>query len=160
MACFRCSREKVGELLPVLVNKQGWVIDGRHRLAAYKDWKREVLDLDEVHSLLVRIVANTRDDTDEHRIDVYLDFVEHLRRHEPGNKTYTVASGKTIAERIKEETGIAIDESIRYLDRAYLHAQERERKRTLELRILCVKPGCSVARFVLSLGSATRSNNS
>ena len=126
------SREKVGELLPVLVNKKGFVIDGRHRLAACKDWKREVLDLDELDSVVARFVANTqRDDSEEHRAESINDYAKILRKEEPGSKPYTVKSGKTITGRIAEDGCLEIQYVIRYLDPMFLSSHERETKRTL-----------------------------
>jgi hypothetical protein len=48
----RRNGKKFGELFPVIVNKEGLVIDGRHRLAACKNWKREIVDLDDHYSCL------------------------------------------------------------------------------------------------------------
>jgi hypothetical protein len=127
---LRRSRERNGEFLPVLVNKQGWVIDGRHRLAAYKDWKREVLDLDMIHSMAARLVANIRDDSNEHRTEICEELAKFLGKHEPGDTSYTVASGKTIAERIEEETDIPLKEVVRWLDPIYLHPREQQIKQT------------------------------
>jgi len=41
---IRASREKVGELYPVLVDEEGKIIDGYHRLEAYPDWVRKTVE--------------------------------------------------------------------------------------------------------------------
>jgi len=104
----------VGPLLPVLVNKKGIVIDGRHRLKANPKWQRLELDLDEMKTHAVRLVLNT-----QRRIagnGDYSEFAQYLRKTEPGDKKYTVKSGKTIAKRISELTGINLRSVQRHLE--------------------------------------------
>lgn len=98
------SREIIGELLPVLKNKRGIIIDGRHRKAVNRNWKEEKVDLDELQTFVARLVINTQrriaDEAD------YREIAEHLIKKEPGKDRYHVASGKTVADRISELTGI------------------------------------------------------
>lgn len=41
---IRMLREKVGEIYPILVDGEGKVIDGFHRLEAYPDWTRKTVE--------------------------------------------------------------------------------------------------------------------
>jgi hypothetical protein len=52
------SRETLGELQAVIVDQNGNVIDGRHRMKAYPGWKTEVVQVDRKKSLLLRIHYN------------------------------------------------------------------------------------------------------
>ncbi len=54
------SEDKIGQLYPVLLSKDGKVIDGFHRLESDKEWKTETLDHidDEEKLLLARCVSN------------------------------------------------------------------------------------------------------
>lgn len=98
--------KKVGQLLPVLVNPKGEIVDGRHRLKANKNWKKVTLDLDDLQTHVARLVINTqRRIADE---EDYNELAQFLRKSEPGDKPYRVKSGKSIAQRISELTGIPL----------------------------------------------------
>lgn len=56
---LRNSVSLVGPLYPVLISKNGEIIDGRHRLEADANWpKRIIKGVDEEHILLARLVSN------------------------------------------------------------------------------------------------------
>lgn len=104
---FADTERKVGQLLPVLVNPKGDIVDGRHRLKANKNWRRITVDLNDLQTHVARLVINTqRRIADE---EDYKELAEFLQKNEPGDKPYRVASGKSIAERISELTGINAD---------------------------------------------------
>lgn len=54
------SQKLVGQLYPILLSKDGQVLDGLHRIHADRDWERQTLEhIDsEEKKLLVRLVAN------------------------------------------------------------------------------------------------------
>jgi hypothetical protein len=56
------SSQRVGRLYPILLDKNGNVIDGQHRLAADAAWPRLRLDYvcSEKERLLARLVSNVR----------------------------------------------------------------------------------------------------
>jgi hypothetical protein len=57
---LKSSAIRVGKLYPVLIDKNGHVIDGKHRLAAHEKWPRLVLDhiRSRRERIAVRIVSN------------------------------------------------------------------------------------------------------
>lgn len=101
---LKATEKLVGQLLPVLENKGGEIIDGRHRLEANPSWKKVVLDLDALQSHIARLVANAARRPAEP--SDYDELAEYLRKTEPGDKPYNVKSGRSIAERINDLTGI------------------------------------------------------
>jgi ParB-like chromosome segregation protein Spo0J len=105
------SSERVGRLYPVLLDKQGNIIDGRHRLAADTDWPAIRLDhiSSEKERLLARLVSNVYRRTvsaSEKR-----ETLERLGRIyiEEGEK-----QGK-LAHRIAEDTGMSYRWVMKYL---------------------------------------------
>lgn len=53
------SYKKIGALYPVLVDRKGKVIDGKHRKKVDPDWKEEIIDIeDEKDRLLIEFAAN------------------------------------------------------------------------------------------------------
>lgn len=71
---------------------------------------------------VARLVINTNrrvaDEAD------YNELAEFLQRTEPGDKPYRVRSGKSIAERISQLTGIHVRTVRRNLDSKYMQFQE------------------------------------
>lgn len=139
---FSDTERKVGQLLPVLVNPKGEIIDGRHRLKYNKNWKRVQLDLDPLHTHVARLVVNTqRRITDE---EDYNEFAKFLQKHEPGEKLYLVKSGVSIAERISGLTGIPHRKICDALDDEYTHpggrVAEVSNLRTKQMLIRIPKP--------------------
>lgn len=57
---LRLSSQRVGRLYPVLLDKEGNMIDGQHRLAADADWPKIRLDYitSERERLLARLISN------------------------------------------------------------------------------------------------------
>jgi hypothetical protein len=55
---LKASRKNIGQLLPVLLDSQGHVVDGLHRLKADPLWKKETLQLNERQSLTARLALN------------------------------------------------------------------------------------------------------
>lgn len=111
------TAKAVGELLPVLVNKKGEVIDGRHRLQANKNWRRSELDLNDLQTHVARLIINTQ----RRMADVrdYYELAKFLQKTEPGERSYLVKSGKTIVERINELTNIPIKTLWSKIDREF-----------------------------------------
>lgn len=60
VADIRRSVSVVGRLYPVLVDKRGRIIDGKHRLKAYPDWfKVEIPDVNsKEQTILARLISN------------------------------------------------------------------------------------------------------
>jgi DNA-binding ferritin-like protein len=112
---LKASEQRVGQLLPVLVNKKGVIIDGRHRVRANKNWKRVEWDLDELRTHVARLTINTQrrvaDSADYDELADYLVRTENLK---PGQ----------IAERISELTGIGYATVTQYLDGKFLQAHK------------------------------------
>jgi len=54
------SRQLVGELDEVLVDKNNKVIDGAHRLKAYPGWKTRVINVNHKQALILRLHRNFR----------------------------------------------------------------------------------------------------
>ena len=97
------SSRRVGRLYPVLLDKDGNVIDGQHRLAADADWPKIKLDdiCSERDRLLARLIRNVC-----RRTVSFNEKREILERlggiyQEEGEKC-----GK-LAQRIAEETGMS-----------------------------------------------------
>ncbi len=101
---LKATSKVAGQLFPILVDKQGKIIDGKHRFEANQNWKRLEWDVDELTAHRARLVMNAiRRQVDPQD---YNEFAEYLLKTEPGDQPYRVASGLTIAERISELTGI------------------------------------------------------
>ena len=101
---YKQTESVVGQLLPVLVNKRGAIIDGRHRVKANPNWRRTILNLNELQTHVARLVINTTRRTAD-TLD-YQELAQYLQKTEPGKDRYHVKNGKTIAARITELTGI------------------------------------------------------
>ena len=61
VASIRHTETAVGQIYPVLLDKQGEIIDGRYRLKANPNWPRLQLDhvASEEQRLLIRLISNT-----------------------------------------------------------------------------------------------------
>jgi hypothetical protein len=111
------TEKTVGQLLPVLVNKKGEIIDGKHRTKSNPRWKKLVLPLNPLQTHIARLVINTqRRITDDNE---YNDVAKLLQNTEKGKEPYLVKSGKTIAKRIEELSGIPSDTVLEHLDSKY-----------------------------------------
>jgi hypothetical protein len=108
---LKASSERVGRLYPILLDRHGNVIDGRHRLAADENWPKMRLEHVETEEdmLVARLISNV------------------CRRHMPAEEktemlgklgeTYLsegVKPGK-IAHKIAEETGMSYRWVMNYL---------------------------------------------
>ena len=94
------------ELSPILVAKNGEIIDGVHRKGEDRKWKKRVI---KEADTAVKIAASRLCVNHNRRISEEEDFEQlarALQKEEPGDKPYTVKSGKTIVARINEITGI------------------------------------------------------
>lgn len=117
------TERAVGQLLPVLVNAKGEVVDGRHRLKVNRNWKKVTIDLNDLQTHVARLVINTqRRIADE---EDYNELARFLQKAEPGDKAYRVSLGKSIAERISELTGISNRIVLANLDERYKQNQEK-----------------------------------
>lgn len=113
---LKATEQTVGQLLPVLVNKKGEIIDGRHRTKANKNWKRVELDLDELRTHIARLVINTQRRVAE--TSDYDELAEFLCKTEPEDKS-------SLAERISKLTGISAITVRRHLSDNYKQVQEK-----------------------------------
>jgi len=109
------SQKKVGQLYPVIVAKDGRVVDGLHRLKEVPNWKSirlEEIDTDEKY-WAGRIVANTRRDVSySERKDWFNQLAEVY--FEQGIK-----SDGSIVKKVMEATGYSDRSVARYLDDKY-----------------------------------------
>jgi hypothetical protein len=114
---LKSTAQIVGQLYPVLVNKNGDIIDGAHRLIADPSWKRVELDLNPLKTHIFRLVSNSIRRTTDNRD--YDELAGYLQKTEPGDKPSRVASGKSIAERISELTSIPERTIYEHLDQRF-----------------------------------------
>jgi hypothetical protein len=112
---LRASSRKVGKLYPVLVDKNGDVVDGQHRLEADPDWpKIKLTDIcSEKQKLLARIVVNVCRRTvparEKRKILGDLAKIYLAEGERPGK----------IAQQIAEMTGMSYTWVMRYLPDRY-----------------------------------------
>jgi len=104
------SEKGIGQLYPILVAKDGEIIDGFHRDKADKNWKRVKLDhIDtEEKKLQARLVANFH-----RRIVPYADKKQWINDLA---EIYQKQGETSIANKIAEENGIRYDTVLTYLD--------------------------------------------
>jgi predicted XRE-type DNA-binding protein len=113
--------EKIGQLYPILVDAEGNVIDGFHRIEADPNWRREKLpEIDtEEKLLLARCVANW------HRRQVSREekekWINGLAR------IYKKQDCANVAEKIADVTGLGFRTVHRYLNPEYKQKQVIER---------------------------------
>lgn len=121
------SKSEIGRLIrqfgPILLNKDGQILDGKHRQQADSDWPKVKTTVSPgLQTFAARLILNTRRrvaDTND-----YNEFAKWLVQNEPGDKPYRVKSGKSIAERMSELTGIPVDTIREYLDDQYKGPQK------------------------------------
>lgn len=101
---LRSSAKLLGELLPVIVNQNNEVVDGRHRLKANPRWKREKIQLDDLQTHLARLVINTIRRTAE--TADYVELAAFLVETQGTDQPYKLKSGKAVVDTIAELTGI------------------------------------------------------
>jgi hypothetical protein len=109
---LRLSSRRVGRLYPVLLDKHGNVIDGKHRLAADENWPK--MRLDHVESeedrLIARLICNVcrRNVSAEEKSEILQELGEIYV--EAGLKP-----GTELASKISEETGMGYRWVMKYL---------------------------------------------
>ncbi len=108
---LKLSSQKVGRLYPVLLDREGNIIDGEHRLAADQDWPKIRLDYvgSERERLLARLISNVcrRTVAPEEKAEM----LERLGR-------IYLAQGEKLgrlATRIASETGMSYRWVMKYL---------------------------------------------
>lgn len=109
---LRSSSRRVGRLYPVLLDKHGNVIDGKHRLAADANWPK--MRLDHVESeedrLVARLICNVcrRNVSAEEKSEILQELGElHVKAG--------VKPGTELARKISEETGMSYRWVMKYL---------------------------------------------
>ena len=108
---LKLSCDHVGPLYPVLFDKHGNVIDGKHRLAVNKNWPKVTLDHVDTKkkTLLARLASNvcrrTVSDSEKTRMLTELGEIHLLEGLAPGK----------IAQEIAEETGMSYRWVMKYL---------------------------------------------
>ena len=117
------------QLYPVLKDKKGNVIDGKHRLEAEPNWKTETVEgIDtEEDFLIARCVANwnRRRVTAEEKIKWINDLAELYKK-----QSYKVLiTGNEIVKKIVEATGLSMPTIYKYLDDKYKVYSQNNRKR-------------------------------
>ncbi len=112
-----------GKYVPIFLNTSGEIVDGEHRRNTDPKWptlKTRIAPGLETH--IARLIINTQ------RRDAaakdYNECAEYLQKKEKSDKPYR-ASGKSIAERIAEETGISKRTVLEHLDDKYKQPQEK-----------------------------------
>ncbi|HUW49154.1 MAG TPA: hypothetical protein VMW36_10470 [Patescibacteria group bacterium] len=105
------SSRKVGKLYPVLLDRHGNIIDGKHRLAADSDWPKIRLDhiASEKERVLARLVGNmcrrTISNSEKREMLKKLGGIYLEQGEKPGKLAY----------RIAEETGMSYRWVMKYL---------------------------------------------
>jgi len=109
---LRLSSRRVGWLYPVLLDKHGNVIDGKHRLAADANWPK--MRLDHVKSkedrLIARLICNVcrRNVSAGEKSEIVQELGElHVKAG--------VKPGKELVSKISEETGMSYRWVMKYL---------------------------------------------
>jgi hypothetical protein len=109
---LRLSSKRVGRLYPVLLDKHGNVIDGKHRLAADANWPK--MRLDHVESeedrLIARLICNVcrRSVSAEEKSEILQELGGlHVKAG--------LKSGAELASKISEETGMSYRWVMKYL---------------------------------------------
>ena len=75
------SREIIGEIDEVLLDKDGNIIDGKHRLKAYPGWKTKTIPVDYKKGLLLRLHRNYRRNVSkEETRKILMELAEILKR--------------------------------------------------------------------------------
>jgi hypothetical protein len=109
---LRLSSRRVGRLYPVLMDKHGNVIDGKHRLAADANWPKMRLDhvKSEEDRLIARLICNVcrRNVSAEEKSEILQELGEIYVK--AGLKP-----GKELVSKISEETGMSYRWVMKYL---------------------------------------------
>ena len=109
---LRLSSRRVGRLYPVLLDKHGNVIDGKHRLAADENWPK--MRLDHVESeedrLIAKLISNVR-----RRNVSAAEKGEILQGLGETCVKAGVKPGTELARKISEETGMSYRRVMKYL---------------------------------------------
>lgn len=109
---LRLSSRRVGRLYPVLLDKHGNVIDGKHRLAADENWPK--MRLDHVESKEDRLIARLITNVCRRNVSA----AEKSEILQELGKIYVKAGvkpGTALACKISEETGMSYRWVMKYL---------------------------------------------
>jgi DNA-binding transcriptional ArsR family regulator len=120
---LRLSGERVGRLYPILLDRDGKIIDGRHRLAADENWPKRQLEQVETEEkrIIARLISNVcrRPVPAEEKREMLEKLGEIYMKNgvEPGK----------IARKIGEKTGMSYRWVMKYLPDKYKHSLQSER---------------------------------
>jgi len=127
---LKASSERVGRLYPVLLDRHGNVIDGRHRLAADENWPKLKLENVETEEqrLLARLISNVcrRHVSAEEKTEVLGRLGETYLKE-------GVETGK-IAYKIAERTGMSYRWVAKYLPDKFKDNVQSERAAAVAAR--------------------------
>ena len=118
---LRDSTKTVGELYPVLLAKDGSVIDGRHRREGDPFWRTETLEHIDTEDkiLLARAVANWhRRQVSREEKGVWINGLASIYQ-EQGLKVYGPNRTNEITTKLMEELGVVRQTVLTYLDPEY-----------------------------------------
>jgi hypothetical protein len=112
-------REKIGEVYPIIVDKEGKIIDGWHRLEASPDWTKKVVDpKNRYEEALIWFAAHERRQTEKKEIQVkFITMAEELIKQ-------GVDKGQ-IAAKIAEDTGYTLQYVLTHLPSKYKLEEKR-----------------------------------
>jgi len=112
-------REKVGEVYPVIVDKEGKIIDGWHRLEASPNWTRKVVEpKNRYEEALIWFAAHERRQVEKKEIQVkFITMAEELLKQ-------GVDKGQ-IATKIAEDTGYTLQYVLSHLPPKYKLKEKR-----------------------------------
>ena len=127
------SEDKVGQLYPVLLSKDGKVIDGLHRLKSDKGWRTETLEHidDEEKLLLARAISNWHrreiPRTEKEKwinglAKIYLKQGYVLEKYNPDGTPIN-----ELRDKISGETGLS-----KTTVNTYLHSEYKQKPRTVQ----------------------------
>ena len=120
------SRRMIGQLYPVLVDAQGRIIDGHHRLEADKNWPRFCLDKvkTEKDLIIARLISNAcRRITKSHEKRELLNKLSAILLKE------NIPPGQ-ISKKIAEEIGMSYTWVMKYLPDKYKDRCQSKRARS------------------------------
>jgi hypothetical protein len=155
LEALKNSTKTLGQMMPVIVNEKGEVIDGKHRLQVDPNWRKAKVLCDDLTSRVVRLVMNNhrriaaREDWDE--------LARYLQETEGGEKSYLLRSNQTIAERISTLTGVPLDTVYKKLSPEFKQRQIKVVRstthdpRTLDHRLFQRQTSSNAGRFGTSV---------
>jgi hypothetical protein len=122
---LRLSSRRVGRLYPVLLDKHGNIIDGKHRLAADPNWPKMRLDHieSEEDRLAARLISNVR-----RRNVAAAEKREILQELGEIYVKEGVKSGTVLARKIFEESGMSYRWVMKYLPEKFKDGTKSERR--------------------------------